>query len=100
MSVTVVIRVSPSDLGTTRSLGHGLSLGVEEGNVPCVYWAETVNRGDQVFVALWPTPHSAIRLERQYDRSAFPVCVVCLAGATDEEVAAARAPEVLFAEEG
>src|SRR5262245_6552907 len=84
-TMPTVIRVSPSDLGTSRPLGSGLDLGVWHDGVPCVYWEETTSRGERSFVALWPPPHSPIVLERSSDQGGKPtICVVCLDGAADE----------------
>ena len=88
-----VIRVSPTDLArrqTTLDLGFGLRIGVGEDGVPRVYYSVPFNRWDRYYSATWPAPHAPIWIE---PRAPHPACVICLAGATDEDVAAATIPE-------
>jgi hypothetical protein len=92
MSLTV-IRVSPADIGLSRPLDCGLYLGVSDEGVPCISWEAGAARGRVGLAVLWPAPHAPIRFDLGYIPSG-EVCVVCLARATDQEVAAPLSPEV------
>jgi hypothetical protein len=89
-----VIRVSPSDIGQSRPLDSTLSLGVTDDGVPCISCEAGAARGIVGLGVLWRSPHSTIRLDLHYIPSGNACVTVCLASATDEEVAAASSPPV------